>query len=58
MWEKQADITRDGRIDVSDLAVLSGSWDTQEGGLRWYVLSDLFEDGVIGLDDLVMFVDD
>ena len=55
---KQADFTRDGRIDVSDLSVLSGAWDTMEGEGNWYVLSDLFEDGVIGLDDLVMFVDD
>jgi hypothetical protein len=55
---RQADFTRDGRIDVSDLAVLSGAWETQEGELRWYVLSDLFEDGVIGLGDLAMFVDD
>jgi hypothetical protein len=56
--EKQADFTRDGRIDISDLSVLSGSWETQEGGERWYVLSDLFEDGVIGFDDLVLFVGD
>ena len=38
--------------------MLSGAWGTQEGELRWYVLSDLFEDGVIGLDDLAMFVED
>jgi predicted outer membrane repeat protein len=56
--EKQADFTRDGRIDVSDLSVLSGSWDTAQGQANWYVLSDLFEDGVIGLDDLSIFVDD
>ena len=56
--EKQADFTRDGRIGIEDLSVLSGSWDTMEGEGNWYVLSDLFEDGVIGLDDLAMFVDD
>jgi len=55
---KQADFTRDGRIDVSDLSVLSESWDTIEGQPNWYVLSDLFEDGIIGLDDLFLFVDD
>jgi hypothetical protein len=29
--EKQADFTRDGRIDISDLSVLGGSWGTAEG---------------------------
>jgi predicted outer membrane repeat protein len=56
--EKQADFTRDGRIDVSDLAVLSGAWGTQEGDLRWYVFSDLFEDGVINLSDVTVFIED
>jgi hypothetical protein len=56
--EKQADFTRDGRIDISDLAVLSGSWETAEGEVNWYVLSDLFEDGVINISDLAAFVED
>ena len=56
--EKQADFTRDGRIDVSDMAVLSGAWETQEGELNWYVLSDLFEDGEIDISDLAMFTSD
>jgi hypothetical protein len=56
--EKQADFTRDGRIDVSDLAVMSGAWDTQEGELRWYVLSDLFEDGEIDISDVAVFAGD
>ena len=56
--EKQADFTRDGRIDISDLAVLSGSWGTAEGELNWYVLCDLWEDDVIDIGDLAAFVED
>ena len=40
------------------IPVLTGSWNTMEGEGNWYVLSDLFEDGVIGLDDLVAFASD
>ena len=56
--EKQADFTRDGRIDLEDLSVLSGLWGTAEGELNWYVLSDLWEDDVIDIGDLAAFVND
>ena len=37
---------------------MRGSWDTIEGQERWYVLCDLWEDGVIDIGDLAAFVDD
>jgi hypothetical protein len=55
---KQADFTRDGRIDIEDLGVFSRSWDTMEGEGNWYVLCDLLEDGFIDLNDLAALVAD
>ena len=55
---KQADFTRDGRIDGADFGVLSQSWQTSVGDENWYVLSDLYEDGVIDLSDLYLLVED
>ena len=55
---KQADFTRDGTINIDDFSVLGNSWGSIEGGEKWYVLCDLWEDGVIGLDDVVVFIED
>jgi parallel beta-helix repeat protein len=55
---KQADFTRDGRIDIDDFAVFNNSWDTTEGQTNWYVLCDLFDNGVINVSDLAIFTSD
>jgi hypothetical protein len=55
---KQADFTRDGRIDIEDFTVFSRSWDTTPGQENWYILCDLFDDGIIDINDLAAFADD
>jgi len=55
---KQADFTRDGRIDIQDFAVFSRSWDTTPSQANWYVLCDLFEDDIIDINDLAALADD
>ena len=55
---KQADFTRDGRIDIADFAVFSRSWDTQPTNENWYVLCDLFEDDTIDINDLAALAAD
>ena len=55
---KQADFTRDGRIDIEDFAVFSRSWDTTPSQTNWYVLCDLFEDDAIDINDLAALVAD
>ena len=55
---KQADFTRDGRIDVADFGVLSESWQTSIGEENWYVLSDLSGDFVVDANDLEALVED
>jgi hypothetical protein len=55
---KQADFTRDGRIDIADFAVFSRSWDTQPTSENWYILCDLFEDDIIDINDLAALAAD
>ena len=38
--------------------LLNNTWPSSKGGEKWYVLCDLWEDGVIGLDDVGVFVED
>ena len=55
---KQADFTRDGRIDIADFEVFSRSWNTQPTNENWYILSDLWEDELIDINDLAALVAD
>jgi parallel beta-helix repeat protein len=54
--QKQADFTRNGLVNMDDYAVLAGSWRAESGDPHWYVLCDLFEDGLIDSEDLREFV--
>ena len=55
---KQADFTRNGRIDAGDLGVLTDSWLTTPADIDWYVLCDLYADGKINFKDFARFVTD
>lgn len=55
---KQADFTRDGIINIDDFSVLSSSWQTTPTDENWYILSDLWQDSLIGLDDIAVFIQD
>jgi hypothetical protein len=56
--EKKADFTRNGIINLDDFGVLGNSWGTGLGDDKWYVLCDLWEDEVIDITDLAVFVED
>lgn len=56
--EKQADFTRNGRIDSEDLGIFVQSWLTSPIDIDWYVLCDLYEDDGINLVDYADFVAD
>jgi hypothetical protein len=56
--QKQADFNRNGLINMDDYAVLAGSWRAESDDPHWYVLCDLFEDGLIDSEDLREFVAD
>jgi hypothetical protein len=49
------DINRDGRVNISDLVVMSNHWgeDVSPGGYSW-TLGDLNSDGTINISDLVV----
>jgi len=55
---KQADYTRNGKIDGYDLAIFLQSWLAAEGEPNWYVLCDLYEDQQIDLRDYGQFAAD
>ncbi|MBN1982354.1 MAG: right-handed parallel beta-helix repeat-containing protein [Chitinivibrionales bacterium] len=55
---KQADFSRNGRIDLEDFAVLAAAWQTIPANLHWYVLCDLLRDDSIDLYDLEILADD
>jgi hypothetical protein len=48
---RQADLTRDGVIDLGDVAVFVRAWLTGPGQDNWYVLSDLLADEHIDAAD-------
>jgi predicted outer membrane repeat protein len=56
--EKQADFTRNGRIDTEDLGVFVQSWLTTPIDIDWYILCDLIEDDQIDLKDYADFAAD
>lgn len=56
--EKQADYTRNGKIDALDLWVFMKSWLAVEGEPNWYVLCDLYEDQQIDMCDYGRFAAD
>jgi len=56
--EKQADFTRNGRIDTEDLCVFVQSWLTTPIDIDWYILCDLIEDDQIDLKDYADFAAD
>ncbi len=48
------DVTRDGTIDVADLALVASAFNTTPGAPNWNPSSDLNEDGVVDIFDLVV----
>ena len=55
---KQGDFTRDGRIDGDDMRRFMEAWLSQQGDERWYVLCDLYPDGIINVKDFASLVRD
>ena len=55
---KQADFTRNGKIDFEDLAVFTQSWLSQTGQPNWYILCDLYRDGKIEFKDFSVLTED
>ena len=49
---KQADFSRNGKIDLIDFGVFSSAWGATPGEANWYLLCDLVKDDHINLDDL------
>ncbi len=49
--EKQADFSRNGIIDIEDVAIFAQAWLSGPSGPKWDVLCDLYEDGFVDLED-------
>jgi len=49
--EKQADFTRNGRIDLEDLGIFVQSWLADPADINRYILCDLIDDEQIDLKD-------
>jgi len=56
--EKQADFTRNGKIDTEDLGVFVQSWLSSSDDIDWYILCDLYEDDGIDFADFAEFAND
>lgn len=55
---KQADFSRNGKIDLLDFEVFSSGWGTTPSDVDWYLLCDLVRDDLIDLGDLQQFCED
>lgn len=55
-FSKTADVNRDGRIDVSDFALLGISWNTAVGSSRYNYNCDFNSNGKIDASDAAAFV--
>ncbi|MHC5138580.1 MAG: right-handed parallel beta-helix repeat-containing protein [Planctomycetota bacterium] len=49
---KQADFSRNGKIDLIDFEIFSSAWGTTSSDADWYLLCDLAEDDFVDLSDL------
>jgi len=49
--EKQADLSRNGIIDIENVAIFVQAWLSGPSGPKWDVLCDLYEDGFVDLED-------
>jgi parallel beta-helix repeat protein len=55
---KQADFSRNGKIDLFDFEMFSSAWGTTPSDTDWYLLCDLVEDDTIDLNDLQQLCED
>jgi len=56
--EKQADFTRNGKINAEDLGVFVQLWLSSSADIDWYILCDLYEDNGIDFADFAEFAND
>lgn len=55
---RQADFTRNGIVNLSDLAIFMRSWLATDEDENWYVLCDIAADQLIDLTDFACFAED
>lgn len=55
---KQADFSRNGKIDLNDFETFSSAWGTAPGDTDWYLLCDLVKDDTIDQNDLQQLCQD
>ena len=48
------DVTRDGQVNITDIAIITKAWKSTPGSTNWNPIADINHDGIVNITDIAI----